>query len=384
MGRILLIDDDDGVLRSYSMVLRKGGFEVETASDGATALARIRENEFDVVVSDISMPKLSGLDLLKAIRERDLDVPVILVTGGPALETAMQAVEYGAFRYLSKPIEPEALREVVLRAMRLHQMAKLKRQALSMLGGDGLLLGDRAALEARFSNALDKLWVAFQPIVSLKKKKIFGYEALLRSNEPTLARPSDILQAAERLGRLRELSRSIRRHVAEAIGQAPEGVLLFTNIQSQDLDDDDLYAADAPLTQHASRVVLEVTERASLDGIKDARGRAAQLRELGFRIAVDDLGAGYAGLSSFAILDPDVVKLDMSLVRGIDLDPRKRTVVRSMVKLAADLEMLVIPEGIETPGEREALLELGCDLFQGFLFARPEKGFVIPEGLTGA
>jgi EAL domain-containing protein (putative c-di-GMP-specific phosphodiesterase class I) len=296
----------------------------------------------------------------------------------------MQAVEYGAFRYLSKPIEPEALREVVLRAIRLHQMAKLKRQALSMLGGDGLLLGDRAELEARFSHALEELWMAFQPIYSWKKKRVFGYEALVRTSEPTLARPSDLLLAAERLGRMRELSRSIRRHVAEAMSQAPEGVLIFTNIQSQDLEDDDLYGGGAPLTRYASRVVLEVTERASLDGIKDARGRAARLRDLGFRIAVDDLGAGYAGLSSFAILDPDVVKLDMSLVRGIDLDSRKKTVVRSMAKLAEELEMLVIPEGIETMGERDALLELGCDLFQGFLFARPEKGFAALGDLSVA
>ena len=99
----------------------------------------------------------------------------------------------------------------------------------------------------------------------------------------------------------------------------------------------------------------------------------AQLRALGYRIAVDDLGAGYAGLTSFAHLEPEVVKVDMSLIRGLDRSPMKQKLLGSIVALCRDLGIEMIAEGIETAEERDALVRLGGDLCQGYLFARPEK-----------
>jgi EAL domain-containing protein (putative c-di-GMP-specific phosphodiesterase class I) len=93
---------------------------------------------------------------------------------------------------------------------------------------------------------------------------------------------------------------------------------------------------------------------------------------------VDDLGAGYAGLSSFSQLEPDIAKIDMSLVRGIDSDARKQSIVRSMTRLCDELGTLVVVEGVETTAERDTLVDLGCDLLQGFLFAKPERGFRLP------
>jgi len=119
--------------------------------------------------------------------------------------------------------------------------------------------------------------------------------------------------------------------------------------------------------------VLEVTERAPLEKIRDVTARVAQLRSLGYRIAIDDLGAGYAGLTSFAHLEPEVVKVDMSLIRGIDSSPMKQKLLGSIVALCRDLGIEMIAEGIETPAERDALVRLGGDLCQGYLFARPDK-----------
>ena len=117
-------------------------------------------------------------------------------------------------------------------------------------------------------------------------------------------------------------------------------------------------------------------ERASLDRVGDVRSRIGQLRELGFRIAVDDLGAGYAGLSSFSQLEPDIAKLDMSLVRGIDQSPRKGSIVRSMITVCTkELHTKLVCEGVETVAERDALLDLGADLLQGYLFGRPDREF---------
>ena len=103
--------------------------------------------------------------------------------------------------------------------------------------------------------------------------------------------------------------------------------------------------------------MLEITERASLERVRDVRGRVVALRSCGFRITTDDLGSGYAGLTSFAVLEPDIVKLDMSLARDVDQNPVKPKI------------------HLETPAERDVLTELGCDLLQGFLFARPRPPF---------
>ncbi len=140
-----------------------------------------------------------------------------------------------------------------------------------------------------------------------------------------------------------------------------------------ELDDDSLILPEAPLSRFASRVVLEVTERAPLETIRDVTTRVAQLRALGYRIAVDDLGAGYAGLTSFAHLEPEVVKVDMSLIRGIDQSLMKQKLLGSIIGLCRDLGIEIIAEGIETEAERDALIRLGGDLCQGYLFARPEK-----------
>lgn len=378
-GLVLLVDDEPSIARGYGRILTAAGFTVEIAHDGHEAVDRTRQKPFDAIVSDISMPEMSGLVLLRTIREHDLDVPFILMTGGPAIESAMAAMEYGALRYLIKPVDPKELEDVVARAVRLRQMAKIKREALVLFHQDGKHLGDRAGLEARFALALESLWVAYQPIISWSSKSIYAYEALVRNEEPTLRSPQDLFEAAERLGRLQELGRAIRDQVAAIIDEVPAPVRLFVNVHALELNDDSLFAAEAPLSRHAGRVVLEITERAPLERIKDVTTRIAKLREMGYGIAVDDLGAGYAGLTSFAQLEPEVVKVDMSLIRGLDRSPTKQKLVQSIITLCTDLKIRLIAEGIETEAERAALIKLGGDLCQGYLFARPSRGLPVPD-----
>ena len=157
--------------------------------------------------------------------------------------------------------------------------------------------------------------------------------------------------------------------------QAPSDVLLFLNVLPRDLDDPLLYDPHSPLADVAPRIVLELTERSDLAEVKDSLGRVGRLRQMGYRIAVDDLGAGYAGLSSFAALEPEYTKFDMSLIRGIDGSPVKRRIVGSMVTLCRDLGCRVVAEGVETAEERAVLDDLGCDLMQGYLFAKPASPF---------
>jgi EAL domain-containing protein (putative c-di-GMP-specific phosphodiesterase class I) len=142
--------------------------------------------------------------------------------------------------------------------------------------------------------------------------------------------------------------------------------------------DEDLCGGKDALTPFASRVVLEVTERAALDRVKGLAGGITRLRALGYRLALDDLGAGYAGLSSFAQLEPEIVKVDMSLVRGIDGSAMKQKLFRSFAALCRDMNTEIVAEGVETAAERDCLNGLGGDLYQGYLFARPGRGYPVP------
>lgn len=371
---VLVVDDDNLMRHALASLLEAAGHKTERATDGRTAVDLVCKREFDAIVSDINMPSMGGLDLLRAVRERNPDVPVILLTGAPTLESAMEAVELGALRYLVKPVEPAKLKGVVDEAVRLRRLARVRRELNDVLGvGD--LAANPAELEASLERAMESLVMHFQPIVRWSTQSTYGFEALARPQEPTLNNPGALFAATERLGRLVELGRVIRALVATDVAHAPDDAIVFVNLHPRDLLDDDLFEPSAPLSLFASRVVLEITERAPLHEIRDVRERLHKLRELGYRVALDDLGAGYAGLNSFAQLEPEVVKLDLQLIRGVEGEPTKQKLIRSMLELCSDLGKQVIAEGVETSEERDVLIDLGCDLFQGYLFARPAEPF---------
>jgi EAL domain-containing protein (putative c-di-GMP-specific phosphodiesterase class I) len=272
------------------------------------------------------------------------------------METALPAIAHGALRYLVKPVDTRELRAITATAVRLHRLARAKRKAIELAG--------------RFA-----LRLVYQPIVSWTRREVFGYEAFLRSNEPSLKHPGAILEAAEVGCCLPELGQRIRATACAAAPGLPGGSALFINLHVYDLLDDDLFDPARPLARMATRVVLEISERASLHDVPNLQPRIARLRAMGFRIAVDDLGAGNAGLTSFAQLQPEVVKLDVSLVRDVHAQPTKLALVRTMIAMCTQLGIQVVAEGVETPEERDAIVAAGCDLMQGFLFAKPGEAF---------
>jgi PAS domain S-box-containing protein len=368
---VLVVDDDDAIRRTIRRILTAAGFAVVEAANGKDAVVALGRGKFEAVVSDLQMPDLDGLGLLRKVRAVDLDLPVILVTGQPDVATAAEAIEHGAFRYLTKPVDAKGLERVVRLATRSYALARVRRDALAASGSSAIAAGDLIGLEVRFDAALEKLWIAFQPIVDARTHTINGVEALMRSDEPSLPGPEQVLDAARALGRLPHLGRRIRRAVAERVAGTTHTV--FVNLHPDDLADSDLLDPAAPLSLIAHRVVLEITERASLRGSPALTLRLARLREMGYRIAVDDIGAGYSGLSSFTDLMPELVKIDMSLVRDVHLSPVKRRTIRSLCNLCHEGGVIVVGEGVESPAELACLEELGCDLLQGYLLGRPAR-----------
>ncbi|HEY2368235.1 MAG TPA: EAL domain-containing protein [Polyangiaceae bacterium] len=372
---MLVVDDEPAIGRALDRVLRAAGFRVTMTTDATKALEAIMEAPFDVIVSDIMMPGMGGVDLLRVIRAYDLDVPVILMTGNPTLETAEEAVALGALQYLHKPMENDELVRAVERASRLHRMAAMQREAAQLLHEAEVAADDRANLDRAFDRALETMWMAFQPVVAGGGSSLFGYEALMRTKESALPHPGAILDAAEKLQRMPDLGRRVRALSAEAFTHAPSDALLFVNLHTRDLLDAELYESSSPLGRIAERVVLEVTERAALDIVKDIVARISVLRFHGFRIAIDDLGAGYAGLASFAALEPEIVKLDMSLVRNAHQSPVRQRLIESMTSLCKEMKIKVVAEGVETDEERACVRTAGCELLQGYFFAKPGPPF---------
>lgn len=361
-GRVLVVDDDDLILKVCSAVLSRLGITADLVSSPDDALLRIGSNRYDAIVSDIRMPGVDGITILRAARLRDATVPFVLMTGNPSLETAVSAVELGVLRYLQKPFTVDEFADVVTTAVSKRVGAE-----------------EMARLDERLNHALEHLWMAYQPIVQWSGRRTFSYEALFRTTAKDVNGPLEMLDLAERTKRLFDVGRTIRARVARDVAQLNSDTLVFVNVHASDLDDPDLFSSSAPLSALASRVVLEITERASITHLADLHQRMSALRGLGYRLAIDDLGAGYAGLTTLADVRPEFVKLDGSLVRGIEKDRRRQAVIGSVVEVSRDLETVVIAEAIETSSERRLLDSLGVDLMQGYHFARPDRPFVSPR-----
>lgn len=235
-----------------------------------------------------------------------------------------------------------------------------------------------SATEARRLEALDAAIVkcdfdfVYQPIVYAGTGEVFGFEALVRPRDKQFKNPLVLIRAAERAGRLRELGRSLREGSIPAIENLPAGTLLFINLHPHEVNDPEIVEPQPYLAPWTDRIVFEITEVAGITDYDRVKAVVQQLKRIGYRVALDDLGAGYSGLNSLAILQPDFVKLDMKLVHSMQRDTSARRLVKHIIEFAADERMTVIGEGVETEEQRDALVSLGCPLLQGYLFARPQ------------
>jgi EAL domain-containing protein (putative c-di-GMP-specific phosphodiesterase class I) len=370
-ARVLLVDDEPGVISGLKLALRKEPFEIECADSGASALALLDGARFDVVVSDERMPGMQGSELLSIVRERHPGVVRIILSGQASFDAALRAINSAAiYRFLIKPCPAAELALTIQEAL----AARAERDRFDTWRRERDT--DEPAAVARELDAwFGSLWMAFQPIVRAKDASLYGFEALLRSDAPGWRGPAEFFAAARKLGRQREAGLRVRDLVAARIGGAPQGALVFVNVNPDDLDDASLVRGTDALAAHAARVVIEVTERESLRSLTDLERTVHDLRKHGYRIAVDDLGAGYAGLSSMLVVAPDLVKFDMDLVRGIDRSPTKQMLVRSIVAMCHGMRIQTLAEGVETAAEQGSVTALGCDLLQGYLLGRPQREF---------
>lgn len=213
------------------------------------------------------------------------------------------------------------------------------------------------------------VYVDYHPIVYADTGEVFGYEALARGVMRSLRSPEVMFEVAEEADLIWELSRLCRSRALEGLGSyLKPGESLFINVDPHDFSDP---AFGELNVSEPTRVVLEITERTAIKDYPKFRERLRGFREEGFRFAVDDAGSGYAGLGSIANLEPDFIKLDISLINAIDTNFIKQNLVETMVKFADDHGAKVIAEGVERAEEFRTVRDLGVHLVQGFFLHKP-------------
>ena len=226
----------------------------------------------------------------------------------------------------------------------------------------------------------DELAIVFQPILSLRSGKIIGVEALTRlPSESGFADTAELFRLAERVDMVHELEIETRRRTFDAASQQwAEGTRLFLNVSPRVFVRDGFIDRLCRELERGSsldprQVVVEITERADEDLIDDLNARIRPLRDLGFQVAIDDVGAGTSGLNRIANARPDWLKLDRELISDIDDDPLKQNLIRFFVSFARLSNMDLIAEGVERAQELATLIELGVSHAQGYYLARPAR-----------
>jgi EAL domain-containing protein (putative c-di-GMP-specific phosphodiesterase class I)/GGDEF domain-containing protein len=216
--------------------------------------------------------------------------------------------------------------------------------------------------------------IEYHPIVVTDTQEVYGYEALARGGIKGMRSPEVMFGVAEEANLIWELSRLCRQRAIEGIPtHLSQDQYLFLNIDPHDFRDPTFRYLDMEELgiDHPERIVLEITERTAITDYPAFQEYLKVFREQGFRFAVDDAGSGYAGLGSIANLSPDFIKLDISLISGIDTNFMKQNLVETMVNFANDHGIKVIAEGVEREDEYETVKGLGVHYTQGFLFHQP-------------
>ena len=231
----------------------------------------------------------------------------------------------------------------------------------------------------------------YQPVVDITNGRVRGAEVLMRWRKPdgTIAAPATFIPLAESSGLILEMTRSVMRQVRDEVGPAVVErpfLRLGFNLAARHFMDDGIVSDVREIFDGSpvrlTQIVLEVTERQSLDSLTSARRVIAALQGLGIKVAIDDIGAGHAGLSYMLKLGVDIIKIDKMFIDALGHENSSMTIVETLIDLARNMRMDVIAEGVETFEQVIALRECGIRAAQGYVFAPPLPGTAFLELLA--
>jgi EAL domain-containing protein (putative c-di-GMP-specific phosphodiesterase class I) len=382
--RVVIVDDVEvNVLLLQRMLAAFGITAVAGTSEPREAVALVRSFDADLVLLDLHMPGMSGLEVLTALRSTsgaDEYLPVIILTADDSPAAKQAALSTGAQDFVSKPFdrfEIELRIRNLLRTRWLYQ--RLREHTESLQEHIRAQQEMDEAVAARRQQSVDRvrtvlagrgLRMHFQPIVSLRDVHLLGVEALSRFEAEPPRTPDRWFAEAAAVGLGVELELAAVRAALAELPLLPDGSYLSINLSAE--------AVLAPQTVEVltsvepGRLVVELTEHAQVSDYALLEQRLAGLRSAGVRLAVDDAGAGFASLRHILRLRPDIIKIDLELTRGIDVDPARRALADALITFAGEIQATIVAEGVETEGELVVLQELGADAAQGYYLGRPQ------------
>lgn len=379
---VLIVDDNAANVALLKAVLGRAGLaRVEAVSDSREAMASYDRVQPNLVLLDLHMPGVDGYELLSQLSERAgaKYLPILVLTADTTRDAMHRALSLGARDFLTKPLD---VLEVTLRVRNLletrelydrlrHHNLALKMELADYQSSQEIETHTRDAQRERVQNVLDSgtLKLVYQPIVELGALRTVGYEALSRFPLEPVQGPDRWFADARDIGLGVELELLAVKQAVAAQASVPESAMLAVNLSPASVMSSALrpLLADADLT----RLVIEVTEHVEVENFATLHKALAPLRAAGARLAVDDTGAGYAGFRHLLGLEPDIVKLDITLTRGIDTDPARRALAAALVSFSVETNAPLIAEGVETDAELSTVRDLGIDWAQGYYLGRP-------------
>ncbi|MDP8266482.1 MAG: EAL domain-containing protein [Candidatus Aceula meridiana] len=365
--RVLVVDDEPNVSKTLTLLLEARGYTVDVAETGKEAFEKAL-NRPDIVLLDVVLPDVTGFDVCRKLREHKAtkDIPIIILSVRNMYEDKIEGLYLGADDYITKPFEYEELfarMEVVLRRRQAFEVEDSKEKAQMIQELRGII-----------DNEL--LTPFFQPIFSINPTELLGVEVLTRPPTHGLLSTPDILfQAAMRFGRYHDLEMLGWRKALAKISEGNYKGKIFLNCNPYLIESSELYQIEAILNDYdmtPDRVVFEITERSAIVDYKTFYERLHEYQKKGFSIAIDDAGGGYASLESIVETNPQYVKIDLGIIRGVEENSLKRSVVKFVVSFCKENKIISIAEGIEQKKELDTLLALGVDAGQGYFLGKPQ------------
>ena len=380
---ILLIDDNEVNLTLLGRVLELLGVDdIRVVNDSLQAEAVFAERRPDLVLLDLHMPHLDGFGVMEQFQAQidgDDFIPILVVTADSSNEARERALAAGAKDFVTKPIN---IAEVVLRVANLLESRALYkglRQHNAELAGE-LMKRDqtehvrrrqRVERISRIESVLahDAIDIVFQPIVDLRSGHIAGVEALSRFSAEPRRPPDAWFDEATSVGLGAALELRALERALEYIDDIPAPAFLSVNLSPEVASHNE--AVDIINRAPAGRIVVEITEHGQIRDRCALNEALDTMRLNGVRIAVDDAGAGFAGLQQILDLRPEIIKLDIAITHAIDTDPIRRALASCLLSFSTEIGGLIVAEGIETQGELATLQHLGIVLGQGYFLALP-------------
>jgi EAL domain-containing protein (putative c-di-GMP-specific phosphodiesterase class I) len=375
----VLIADDEPALRGALAELLGQEDQVRivgTAGDADEAIELAFSSTPDIALIDVKMPAGGGPRAAREIIRVSPSTRVIALSAFEDRPTVLEMLRAGAVGYLVKGTAAEEIVDSIARVMQggtslstevvsgivAELTSQLKRQEIAEEE-----LEQRRSQIHRFLSG-EGLTMAFQPILELQTGSMVGVEALARFRSLALRAPNEWFAEAVQLELGVQLELATIREAMRTLSKIPEDVYLSLNASPRAAMSPELPSV---LGELAPRIVVEITEHEAIADYGDLMQALAALRLAGVRIAIDDAGAGFASLRHTLQIAPDIVKVDISLVRDIDKDRGRRALASALISFSEEMEMEIIAEGIETKAELDTLLELGVPYGQGFFLAKP-------------